>query len=200
MPKGAGRSTMRRVAGGRTAKDYAIFVVYDGEKTEDEYFRGWKLVIPPSRLTLEHTFAKSGGNALEAVKAAVKLKKKAKDFAEFWCVCDVDDTSPECLREAESLAIANNVKLCLSNRCFEVWITLHFEFTDAVFANEQDAIERVSRHCAKYGAPYKSVAFYKLLEKTDDAISNAQKLDAMCSVNPRTSVHHLIRKFKQNLT
>ncbi|WP_375419910.1 RloB family protein [uncultured Sphingomonas sp.] len=173
-------------------------VAYDGERTEDDYFRGWKLVIPPSRLSLESLYIKSGGSALKAVEAAVKRKRRFKDYAEFWCVCDVDDTSSDDVARAQELARVNDIKLCLSNRCFEVWILLHYEFSGAAICNEKDAIDRVGKHCPDYGNPYKTLAFHELLPNTEIAIDNAVKLQAANPSNPMTLVHHLVRKLKQN--
>jgi hypothetical protein len=153
MPRAKGLASLDRRVGGRSANDYTIFVAYDGQRTEDDYFRGWKLVIPPSRFSLENTFVRSGGNVLEAVKAAIKVKNKAMNYAEFWCVTDVDDTTNADLDQAKSLALEQNIKLCLSRRCFEVWILLHFHFSEREICDEADAIAQVAQHCPDYGSP-----------------------------------------------
>lgn len=198
MPRIGSTRLDRRVEGGRTAKDYSIIVAYDGERTEDDYFRGWKLVIPPSRLSLEHIHIRSGGNALDAVRAAIKKKRASRNFSEFWCVCDVDDTQSPHLEEAVRLAATNDIRLCLSDRCFEIWIALHYAYTDKELATERDAIDLVRQFYSDYGAPYKTVPFHILHEKTQTAISNAAKLEKDGSGNPITKVHHLVRKLKQN--
>ena len=166
---------VRRI-GGRTAQDYTIIIAYDGELTEEEYFRGWKLVTPPSRLTIEPLYVRSGGNALKAVEKAIKSKKKYRDFAEFWCVCDVDDTSEGDLAAAKKLAFENDIRLCLSNRCFEVWIALHYCFTTQAITCERDAIDLVRRHYQNYGVNGKTIPFHKLQALTQDAIDNATRL------------------------
>lgn len=195
MPK-AIRNTRR--VGGRTAKDYTIIVAYDGELTEDEYFRGWQLIIPPSRLTLENLYVKSGGNALKAVEKCVSAKKKYRDYAEFWCVCDVDDTSTADLSAARQLASSNDIRLCLSNRCFEIWIALHFKCYTQNIMCEKDAIDLVRRHFKDYGVNGKTIPFHVLHSETDAAIANAATLAATGFSNPSTSVHHLVRKLAQN--
>ncbi|MBB5711911.1 RloB family protein [Sphingomonas xinjiangensis] len=188
----------KRTAGGRTARDYTIVIAYDGELTEDEYFRGWKLLIPPSRLNLEHTYVRSGGNVLDAVENAIKKKKKYRNFAEFWCVCDVDDTDDEVLAQARNLANSNEIKLCTSNRCFEIWIALHFRFSDRHVGSEREAIDMVKEYHAQYGDPYKTMPFHILYDLTDNAIANARRLERGGSVSPSTRVHNLVRKLKQN--
>lgn len=187
-----------RATSGRTAQDYTIIVAYDGERTEDDYFRGWKLIIPPSRLSLEHFYVKSGGDVYKAVEACIKKKAKLKNFAEFWCVCDVDDTSDEALLAARNLALANNIRLCTSSRCFEVWILLHHKFSDAAIDCEDDAISRVREYYCDYGSPYKVAPFYKLFPKTENAITNATQLSQQQCKNPATTMHHLARKLLQN--
>lgn len=195
MPKGA--YEVRRV-GGRTAKDYTIVIAYDGELTEEEYFRGWKLIIPPSRLTLEPLHVKSGGNALKAVEKSIIKKKKYTNYAEFWCVCDADDTSATDLAAAHILAADNEIRLGLSARCFEVWLALHYAYSTQSINNEKEAIGLIKSHFPEYGDKGKTIPFYKLHARTCDAINNANALAKANLVNPSTNVHHLVRKLLQN--
>jgi hypothetical protein len=194
----ANGGALTRSSGGRSAKDYTIIIAYDGEKTEDDYFRGWKLIIPPSRLTLEPIFVRSGGNALKAVERAAKKKKSYTDFAEFWCVCDVDNTSAGDLHNAQQLATANDIRLCLSNRCFEIWLALHYSYSTQAIGCEEDAIELVKRHINSYSSRNKTIPFHNLYSKTEEAIARAEKLVAAGFENPFTSMHHLARKLFQN--
>ena len=184
---------------GRSANDYTIVVAYDGEKTEDDYFRGWKLVIPPSRLALIPIFVRSGGNALKAVTRAASEKRKMRDFAEFWCVCDCDDTSDDDLSQAVFLAQKEDIRLCLSNRCFEIWIALHFEKISKPITCEDEAIDAVKKHILTYGDNSKSLNFSVLLPKTSDAIENSLWLSDKAFKNPATNVHVLAKKLLENM-
>ena len=67
-----------RRAGARPARGDVLIVAYDGERTEDDYFRNWAKVVGPAGLTLEPVFVKSGGNVLKALKAALAKRKGAE--------------------------------------------------------------------------------------------------------------------------
>ncbi len=199
MPVRKPRAVVERAAAGRTAKDYTIIIAYDGEKTEDTYFRGWQLVLPPARLTLEPIFVRSGGSPLRAVEMAARHARRARDFAEFWCVCDVDDSTDQTVEQALALAARNDIRLCLSRRSFEIWLLLHFERTDRAIASEADAIAQVATHIPQYTRSSKVAPFYILLPRTETAVANGAWLDGRQIENPSTQVHHLVRKLNQNL-
>jgi hypothetical protein len=196
MPNNAPPS---RILGGRSASDYTIVVAYDGEKTEDEYFRSWKLIIPPSRLSIIPIFVRSGGSPLVAVKKADREKKKLKDFAEFWCVTDRDDADDECVRLAWDLADKNDIRLCLSTRCFEIWFALHFGRYARSMLNERDAVDAVRDHIPQYSTANKTAPFATLLPLTDAAINNAEWLARQNCQNPSTNISALVRKLRDNL-
>lgn len=188
-----------RKQGGRTAKDYTLVIAYDGERTEDSYFRGWKLIIPPSRLSIVPLFVNSGGNPLIAVRKSITEKRKIKNFAEFWCVCDCDNADAKNIAQAKEEAERNGIKICLSNRCFEVWILLHWCKSTAEISNEEDAIARVKAYYPNYSKKSKTVPFNVLLPRTEDALINAAWLSARNLINPNTMVHGLVKKLKENL-
>lgn len=190
--RGAGAAGVGRLV-------HTIVVAYDGERTEDEYFRSWKLFIPPARLSLVPVFVRSGGNPLAAVKAAARKKKKMTGYAEFWCVSDCDGATEECVAAAWSEAQGAGIKLCLSNRCFEVWLALHWKQLDGPIMSEQEAIALVREFVPGYSKANKSVPFAELLPRTDVALANAAWLRGRGHQNPWTNVDGVIKKIKSNL-
>ena len=182
-----------------SAEDYGIAVFYDGEKTEDDYFRGWQLILPRGRLTFSPVFIKSGGNALTAVKKTKAALKNYQGFAEYWCVCDLDDTAEDDLSRAEEMAAANSIRLCISRRCFEVWLQAHYEYSTASFTNRAEAIRAIAKHVPAYSKKNKTVPFIDLLDRHDQAITNAQRLVAEGVLDHTPAVFHLARKLGQNL-
>lgn len=192
-------SDLRRKTGGRTADDYVIVVAYDGEATEDEYFRAWKQIIPFNRLSIQPHFVRSGGNPLKAVKECKKMIGTLDGYAEFWCVCDVDDQPNDVIVKAQELAERHGIRLCLSKRCFEVWMLCHFDVPTSPIGNEQTAITNVQKHLPTFGSPRKGAFFNQLFPLTEDAIENASKLEALEFENSYTKMHHLVRKLHQNL-
>lgn len=191
------RSLTRR-AGKAGPKNRVIIVCYDGERTEAEYFTGWRRLLGAAGITLRPYFVASGGNALAAVKAAATIKQRDTDHDEFWCICDTDDTSAAELNSAIVLAAKKSIELCRSTRCFEVWIALHWEkISTAPISCEKDAVRLVSKHFSAYKRGEKTVPFSALLPLTQDAISNAEWLESQSCLNPSTSVHKLVCKLWQ---
>lgn len=136
-------SRLKRSSRGRNAHDYTIIVAYDGERTEDEYFRGWQQILSPDRMTLLPIHVRSGGNPLKAVKESNKAKSSCSGYAEFWCVFDIDGAPADIIATAQAFALKNGIKICPSNRCFETWISLHFRITSAPINSESEAINLV---------------------------------------------------------
>lgn len=184
---------LKRVAGNKSARQQTLLICYDGEKTEEDYFRGWKKALGTKGAVVTPYYVRSGGNALDAVKETVKIKDADSDHDECWCVCDVDDTSAADLAQARTLAKKSGISLGLSVRCFEVWIALHWPgISTAPVANEKEARKLVSRHFPAYSHGPKTVPFAILFDRTDAAIQNAKWLAARAHTNPSTTVHELV--------
>jgi hypothetical protein len=145
-------------------------------------------------------FIESGGNALVAVKAAADLKSRDREHDEFWCVCDADDTSAGDLSAARDLALKVGIELCLSTRCFEVWLACHWgKISTAPVMTEADARQLVGKHHPPYLKGPKFVPFRLLSPLTVGAIANAKWLEGQDLQNPATDVHRLIEKLIERL-
>lgn len=177
----------------------SIIVAYDGELTEDDYFRNWRSVLGGGSLTLVPIYVKSGGNALSAVEATIKKLPAISDDDEVWCVCDVDDAKSSDIRHAHSLARSRGINLALSVRSFETWIALHFERSARPIGSRAEAIELVKRHVPKYCAKNKVAPFDVLYPLRSVACANAHWLAVQGVGNPATSVHLLIEKLSAKL-
>lgn len=193
------RSHPQRKWAGRVPRVHRIGIAYDGELTEDAYFRGWKQVLSQASVSIFPTYVKSGGNPLEAVKAAAKLKRSQRDLAELWCVTDVDGCPPSVVTQAQTTATSAGIRLCLSNRCFEVWLAAHFGRSTKPINCEADAIELVANHETSYCSQNKTLSFSILFPRTDIAIANSEWMAAQGQVNPLTNVQDLVKKLKSNL-
>lgn len=186
---------MARRIGTRDAKsEKVLIIVCDGERTEDSYFCNWKAFLGPTRIVIRNFNVRSGGNPLKAVRAAAKLKRGERDFHELWCVCDVDNTSKEQVAEAKVVATREGIKLCLSKRCFEVWLALHFERSTRSVTSEQEAISLVRKHIPTYADRVKVAPFSLLLPRSEDACGNASWLEERGLDDPQTDVHQLVRQ------
>lgn len=187
---------MRRVAGNRPLRGVRIIVVAcDGERTESDYFRSWRQVLGHTKLQVKPLNVRSGGNPYEAVRQSVKLASREDECVEFWCVTDVDNASSESVRKAEMLAQRHGLNLCLSKRCFELWIMLHWAKTSRVISSERDAIEQVRQYIDDYAERVKVAPFDLLFPRTEIAIANAAWLRETEFNDPMTDVDLLVQKF-----
>lgn len=188
-----GHDSLRRTAGNRPGRKAVTMIMYDGERTEDDYFRNWKMRLG-SDLILEPLYVRSGGNSLTLVKRSLAMIKGSKGYESIYCVTDVDDTSPTDLKQAMELAKKSGISLVLSSRCFEVWIGLHFVQSAKFLTNEREALALVSEHIPTFTAQNKVAPFNELLPRTRTAIKNAKWLGNQNLANPRTDVHVLVEK------
>jgi hypothetical protein len=110
-----------------------ILVVCEGKNTEPQYIDGFRRHVRNPRVDIE--IAPSTGVPRTLVQVAKEKKENAEEEANrqrdpnlaydsVWCVFDIDD-HPK-VGEAKEMARDNNIKLAISNPCFELWLLLHF--------------------------------------------------------------------------
>lgn len=137
----------------------------------------------------------------ERDKAAVSARRERDDsllYDEVWCVFDVDQHTR--LREAIQQADACEIKLAVSNPCFELWILIHFRDQWA-YVSGGEAQSAVRGHIRGYG---KTVDFSLLAGKGTAAIQRAQKMDVRADQNgdkvgnPSTGVWRLVSELCQH--
>jgi len=156
-----------------------FLIVCEGEKSEPDYLNGIK---PLCRVPLVEIEVVGGAGVTKTVvQTAVKRKKEAEirarksgngfeNYDEVWCVIDVDD-HPK-LDEALQQARDNNVKVALSNPCFELWVILHHR-------DERKAVDRskLQSECARHHKRSdKHVPFELLWPLYETAKKNASAL------------------------
>jgi hypothetical protein len=123
-----------------------ILVVCGGVRTEPDYFEGMKSSYrnPAVKIIVR----KAGVSPVELVELAMSVRDRDNDsFDEVWCVCDVDDFD---LTAAVGLAARNDVRLAVSNPCFEVWLLLHFEECMAAMTGYEQLRRRLAKHIPDY--------------------------------------------------
>src|SRR6476659_9074580 len=95
-----------------------FLIVCEGEKTEPNYFRSFRVPIDVKGL---------GENPSKLVNSAKELKEK-EEYDQVWCVFDRDAWTPEDFNNAIRNAESQGFKVAYSNEAFELWYVLHFEF------------------------------------------------------------------------
>jgi RloB-like protein len=130
QPPGS-RPLRRKAAFRRVRKTLLVFC--EGERTEPEYLNALRRQ-PPVRevaaVDLRIARKDSGAVPLTLVSRAVEARARAiiekDEIDEFWCVFDVEwPIHHPNLAEAVALAAAKDIKLAISNPCFETWLILH---------------------------------------------------------------------------
>jgi len=179
-----------------------ILIVCEGTKTEPQYFNAMKSKLHLISLVVAGKHCKSEPDKI--IKHAIELKKKASEspdtkYEHVWCILDVEAPNPHAsLEKAISTAKANDIKLALSNPCFEYWYILHFEKTGRLFHKSKDVERELKTHYSAYKKNSKDI-FAVLYPRTDTAIQNAKNVlsEKRCSEdlrkhNPSTHVHRIV--------
>lgn len=185
---------MERRAGERSVRSWVIAVAYDGEKTEAEYFAGWRSVIGQGALLLKPYYVRSGGNVRVAVQESVRKFSQDSDYDEAWCVCDRDDSNGADVEEARRIASEAGINLCMSTRSFETWLSLHWSRSARPVASEAEAIAAVSAHYPGYSRKNKAVPFDVLGPLSGEACRNGAWLEKQGVENPHTDMHRLAKR------
>lgn len=177
-----------------------ILVVCEGKKTEPLYLRQFQHHVRNPRVHVEPVGP--AGVPRTVVETAIGLRRQAEDEArrqrdenllwdEVWAVFDMDD-HPK-VGEAKQLAIANGIRLAVSNPCFELWALLHF--IDHQAHIERDKLRALlQQHLPGYD---KELVFARLHPRYDEAVQRARELDTAADRagrpgrNPTTGVHLL---------
>jgi hypothetical protein len=199
---------IKRIYGQRDRKK-RVLIVCEGEKTEPYYFRELldDLMLPPQQVKVVPSDGSSPNQVLDcALRLQTEENISGDSYDDVYCVFDRDEhsTFEKALREIK----AKSLKGITSTPCFEVWLLMHFEFSDAPFAKsgkKSVGDQVVAKLKAKSGFnQYKKgeKGFYsQLKEKLPAAIKNAKKLRTaqknaasfpQRDANPWTNVDELV--------
>ena len=125
------RRSRRRVGVRQPRKTLLVFC--EGEITEPEYLQALKRE-PGVREVASVQFRKSTIGisppltlVTKAADAVQRSSEERDEIDEVWCLFDVEwpQNHPN-LRQALDVASDTNVKVAVSNPCFELWLALHF--------------------------------------------------------------------------
>jgi hypothetical protein len=198
------------------ARNKRYLVVCEGTKTEPHYFRDLldDLGIRPQVVRIAPNNGVSPDRVVAHAVALYEEDAAAGDtFDTVYCVFDRDKhtTFNEAVQRTKDLSAAGQPFVAItSNPCFEVWLLLHFGYTDQPFhpAGKKSVGDQVVSALkakpgfAKYNKGQKSV-YDQLKDRLNDALTYAERLRrhgaATGSINPATDVDVLVRLI-QSLT
>jgi hypothetical protein len=119
-------------------------IVCEGDVTERRYLEDLR---KEERIPIDLRF-RAGAVPKTLVHWAVEEKKAAEGdpYDEVWVVFDVDE-HPD-VAAGKDRATANDLRVAVSNPCFELWALLHFEFWSSSI--ERDKLrKRCVKHIAR---------------------------------------------------
>jgi len=197
-------SSKERNKKSRKEKPMIIITAEGRNETEANYFNGFRTQECPYIIKIH-----KAGNLTDPTKLAESIRKKwdaedadvrTGDMA--FVVVDLDNEENKA-KEIQQLAAKSRVeKFIVSNPSFEVWFLLHYEYSTRSYMNADAVIRELKKHYPEYE---KTSDMYPLLmEKTGNAITNAEKLEVYhkaeehlhpdVNCNPYTDVHKLVKK------
>jgi hypothetical protein len=206
MAKGSGRaetrSLRRRIGTRRPKKTLVVFC--EGEKTEPQYLEALKKqpeIRDVAAVDLRIETGHGGAVPLTLVALAIDARSRAvaeeAEIDEFWCVFDVEwPRNHPGLSDAARQARENDIRLAITNPCFELWLILHFNDHGAWLDN--DDARRLRR--ALDGSTGKSLDAGKYMPLVGAAARRAADLERRHQKdatvfphdNPSSGMHRLI--------
>jgi hypothetical protein len=184
-----------------------VLIACEGKRTEPGYFHAIRItrrlserqvVIVPHEGTDPPTIVR----AVEEQRAELRRERRWDDEVDTaWAVFDDDDHQthrPAQWNDALQRARDRNIRLVVSNPCFELWYLLHFQDQNGALTR-QTAVQLLRQHVLEYE---KATVLFPdpLQERTEQACQRAQQLLGRAArdelgdfSNPSTNVHLLVR-------
>ena len=176
-------------------KPHKVILIIGEGQTEEAYFQAVRQKLRSPLLRLEIEPAKTKSDPVNLVKKA-KLRHKTGDYDYVFCVFDGDKAAEAQQAQQHLGKCGDKVRGFISVPCFEVWLTLHFEYSDAALLDCQQSEARLKRHWSVYA---KGCDCDCLMPRLDTACENAIWLERQKHAYPYTDLHHLIDVLKHAL-
>jgi hypothetical protein len=193
---------------------HGILIQCEGQKTEPRYLYEFSSTCGATQRFAVTVKPGKGQNAMVTMEAAVREGNRTlqgvKVYNEIWCVLDVEHAAHEAkLTEALALARQKDIRVCLSNPSFEVWLLAHFERITRSFEDSAAVERRLSDAFwqREFGVKYDKGderLYERLASRRDDAIAHAKwALETFhenrpCrEANASTEVYRLMQRLQQ---
>ena len=192
------------------ARNKRFLIVCEGTKTEPHYLQELldDLHIRPQVVRVAPNDGVSPDRVVAHALALYEEDALTGDaFDQVYCVFDRDrhTTFDAAVQRTKDLTAAGKPLVAItSTPCFEVWLLLHFRYSDQPFhpagkksvGDQVVATLKTMPGFAKYGKGQKGV-YGQLKDKLADALTHAERLRrhgaAMGSINPTTDADELVK-------
>lgn len=192
-------ASFRRKSKGKVPRSVTL-IVCDGQ-TERSYFEALRvsLELAPAEVTIPPDIT---GRSPRQIVDFAAAKGSNGGYGRIFCVFDRDDhasfndavTRIRQLRDRPRRPLP--ISGAVSRPCWEIWVLLHFERTDAPFPNCDDVVSRVrERHMSSYKKADKKTS-ESLVLRVMEAVANATWLATRQhggASSPSTTVHHVVQ-------
>lgn len=183
-----------------------IIVVTEGKKTEPQYLEMFQKVhVPPSvkRSAFDLKIIPNGSDPTRVVDEAIQeleiLQRVRGKKGSVWAMFDRDDHSR--FEEAKNRARSKEVRLAVSNPCFEIWGIYHYQDWQAHIESDkcQNKLGQLcpsyDKNCDKSFTDKDAIKkkCYNAIERAKKSL-NSREEEGDPEGNPSTSVHYLIEE------
>ena len=206
----------KRIPSSYTAPDFSrrtrhrepydrVLIVCEG-MTEKIYFEGLAFSLGLSSANIRISPSSKGTDPIQIVRYGIALSKEAHRegdaFQRLYCVFDLDRPHQDALDLVGKTNLPKTtLHLAISNPCFEIWLRLHFGYTDKSYSavGNKSACQSVGDDLIAL-APYYNKGnaglFSLFAHLIQDAVTNSRKLESVnrqtSNTNPSCSVHELV--------
>lgn len=197
-----GRSLVRRRPFRTVGK--SILIVCEDSKSSPEYFDKFRKELRLSSVKVEVCGEECGSAPISVVDFAKEKKLKVEtstvrdDYEDIFCVVDVDDHPT--LGDAVQKARDNDLRLIISNPCFEYWYILHFEKIGSSYSNRQQLYRKLESFLGQQYDKSGCEFFETVYQLTETAIDNSKEIlrsqwhneEDLRKCDPSTHVHRIV--------
>lgn len=182
-----------------------VLIVCEGS-TEKYYFEGLVFSLGLSSANIRISPSGNRTDPVQVLRYGINLAREShreKDpYQRLYCVFDLDRPHQDALDLAGKTKLPKTtLHLAISNPCFEIWLRLHFGYTDKSFSavGNKTACQSVGDDLIALEPHYNkgnAGLFGLFAHLVQDAVANSRKLESVNrqtgSANPSCSVHELV--------
>ena len=203
IARARGKESFRRQPGRKSPRPITL-IVCEGE-TEEAYFAAARVHFRLTGAEVVIADNSVGSAPISVVRYAEQRGREPGGYDKIFCVFDRDchASFDEARNRIRGLASRKNKPLpiaeIVSIPCFEVWILLHFQYTDAPFGSCDEVVDRICHHHMQDYKKADAAVVRRIMERLSVAKANAERLESAAALNgynPYTLVHRVLGHFE----